>query len=106
MLAIGRALVGRPKLLLVDEMSLGLAPTIVARMMPVLRRVAIDRSVGVLFVEQHVPLALKVADRAYVLNRGELVLDRPAAELRAHPELLKSTYLGGVPIAPLQHVQR
>jgi branched-chain amino acid transport system ATP-binding protein len=105
MLAVGRALVGQPKLLLVDEMSLGLAPTIVSRMMPVLRQIANDRSVGVLFVEQHVPLALRIADRAYVLNRGELVLDRPAAELRANPELLKSSYLGGVPTAPLQPVR-
>src|ERR1700755_1046838 len=94
MLAVGRALVTRPRLLLVDEMSLGLAPVIVERMMPVLRRVAEDLGTAVLFVEQHVALALEVADRAYVLNHGQLVLEGSAAELREKPELLKSSYLG------------
>ena len=75
MLAVGRALVTRPRLLLVDEMSLGLAPVIVERMMPVLRRVAEELGTAVLFVEQHVALALEVADRAYVLNHGHLVLE-------------------------------
>jgi len=102
MLAVGRALVTRPRLLLVDEMSLGLAPVIVERMMPVLRRVAEDLGTAVLFVEQHVALALEVADRAYVLNHGHLVLEGSAAELRDKPELLKSSYLGETAVVPLE----
>ncbi|MCW2995618.1 MAG: transporter ATP-binding protein [Conexibacter sp.] len=94
MLAVGRALVSRPRLLLVDEMSLGLAPVIVERLLPILRRVATDLGAGVLFVEQHVALALEVADRAYVLNHGRLVLDGPASDLRDRPDLLRSSYLG------------
>ena len=86
MLAVGRALVSRPRLLLVDEMSLGLAPVIVERLLPVLRRVAEDLGAAVLFVEQHVALALEVADRAYVINHGRLVLEgqaeRPARTAR------------------------
>jgi branched-chain amino acid transport system ATP-binding protein len=102
MLAVGRALVRRPRLLLVDEMSLGLAPVIVERMMPVLRRVAEDLGTAVLFVEQHVALALEVADRAYVLNHGRLVLQGFAAALRENPELLQSSYLGEAAVAPLE----
>jgi branched-chain amino acid transport system ATP-binding protein len=94
MLAVGRALVSAPRVLLVDEMSLGLAPVIVERLLPILRRVAEDLGAGVLFVEQHVSLALEVADRAYVLSHGRLVLQGPAAELRGRRELLRSSYLG------------
>ena len=94
MLAVGRALVGEPRVLLVDEMSLGLAPVIVERLLPILRRVADELGAAVLFVEQHVQLALKVADRAYVLNHGRLVLDGPASDLRDRPDLLRSSYLG------------
>ena len=94
MLAVGRALVGRPKLLLVDEMSLGLAPIIVERLLPILRRVATEMGTGVLFVEQHVPLALQVADHAYVLSHGRLVAEGAAAEMSKQQELLRSSYLG------------
>jgi branched-chain amino acid transport system ATP-binding protein len=94
MLAVGRALVGRPRLLLVDEMSLGLAPVIVERLLPILRRVADDLGAGVLFVEQHVALALQVADRAYVLSHGRLALEGAAEELRQRPDLIRSSYLG------------
>jgi branched-chain amino acid transport system ATP-binding protein len=96
MLAVGRALVTKPRLLLVDEMSLGLAPVIVERLLPILRRVATDLGAGVLFVEQHVAKALQLADRAYVLSHGRLVLEGPAEELRKRPDLLKSSYLGDV----------
>jgi len=95
MLAIGRALVTRPRLLLVDEMSLGLAPVIVERLIPVLRRAADELGSSVLFVEQHVALALEVADRAYVLTHGRIGLEGPAAELRERRELLAASYLGG-----------
>ncbi len=96
MLAIGRALVSRPKLLLVDEMSLGLAPVVVERLLPVLRRVADELRTAVLVVEQHVALALELADRAYVLSHGRLVLEGRASELRHRRDLIKSCYLGEV----------
>ena len=102
MLAVGRALVSRPRLLLVDEMSLGLAPVIVERLLPVLRRVATELEAAVLFVEQHVNLALEVADRAYVLNHGRLVLEGSASELRDRPDLLRSSYLGEAAAPDLQ----
>ncbi len=95
MLALSRALVTHPKLLIVDEMSLGLAPVLVERLLPVVRRVADEQGAGVLLVEQHVDLALFVADRAYVLRHGELAANADAADLRAHPELLTRSYLGG-----------
>jgi branched-chain amino acid transport system ATP-binding protein len=94
MLAVGRALVTRPRLLLVDEMSLGLAPVIVERLLPVLRRAADELGASVLFVEQHVALALEVSDRAYVLAHGRIRLQGAAAELRERRELLAASYLG------------
>ena len=99
MLAVGRALVCAPRVLLVDEMSLGLAPVIVERLLPVLRRVAEDLGAGVLFVEQHVSLALEVADRAYVLSHGRLVLEGAAKDLRGRRDLLRSSYLGEAAVA-------
>ena len=95
MLAMGRALTVKPKLIMVDEMSLGLAPIIVERLLPVLRRIANETGAGVLLVEQHVHLALEVADRAYVLSHGNLVLEGDAAHLRENRHLLESSYLGG-----------
>src|SRR3954452_1982881 len=94
MLALGRALARRPRLLLVDELSLGLAPVVVERVLPVVRRYATETGAGVLLVEQHVELALEVADRGYVLARGEVVLERDAAALRDDRGLLVSSYLG------------
>jgi len=94
MLAVGRALVTRPRLLLVDEMSLGLAPVIVERLLPILRRAADELGSSVLFVEQHVALALEISDRAYVLTHGRIRLEGPAAELRERRELLAASYLG------------
>ncbi len=95
MLAVARALTVRPKLLMVDEMSLGLAPIIVERLLPVLREIASKTGTGILLVEQHVHLALEVADRAYVLSHGNLVLEGAAAHLRENAHLLESSYLGG-----------
>ena len=94
MLAVGRALVTRPRLLLVDEMSLGLAPVIVERLLPILRRVATELGTSVLFVEQHVALALEISDRAYILAHGRIRLEGPAAELSKRQELLAASYLG------------
>jgi branched-chain amino acid transport system ATP-binding protein len=94
MLAVGRALVTRPRLLLVDEMSLGLAPVIVERLLPILRRAADELGASVLFVEQHVALALEISDRAYILTHGRIRLEGAAAELRERRELLAASYLG------------
>jgi len=94
MLAVARALARRPKLLLLDELSLGLAPVIVERLLPVVRQYALDSGCAVLLVEQHVHLALEIADRGYVLSHGEIVLQNSAEALRADRSLLIASYLG------------
>jgi branched-chain amino acid transport system ATP-binding protein len=94
MLAIARALASQPSALLVDEMSLGLAPVIVQRLLPVIRQIATDHAIGVLLVEQHTQLALHWSDRAYVLSRGQIVLEGDSATLRKRPEMLQMSYLG------------
>jgi ABC-type branched-subunit amino acid transport system ATPase component len=94
MLAVGRALARKPKLLLLDELTLGLAPLIVESLLPVVRQYAVDAGCGVLLVEQQVQLALEFADRGYVLSHGQIVVHRPAAELRSDRHLLIASYLG------------
>ncbi|MGH8981669.1 MAG: ABC transporter ATP-binding protein, partial [Acidimicrobiales bacterium] len=94
MLAVARNLARNPELLLLDELSLGLAPLIVERLLPVVRDYARDQRCGVLLVEQHVPLALEVADTCYVLSHGDIVLHEPAATVRENQDLLVASYLG------------
>jgi branched-chain amino acid transport system ATP-binding protein len=93
MLALARALVGKPDVLLLDEPSLGLAPLVVAQLLGVLRDQAEATGLTVLLAEQNVTGALSVADRGVVLSLGEVVADRPAAELAADPAL-RHAYLG------------
>ena len=93
MLVLARALAAGPKTLLIDEMSLGLAPTIVQRLMPLCRTLA-DRGVGVLLVEQYADLALRIGDSAYLLNRGLVVMQGACSELLAQSDEVRRSYLG------------
>ena len=95
MLTLGRALAAEPRVLLADELSLGLAPLLVTRLLDAVRQAASDRGVAVLLVEQHIRSALEVADRVYVLRRGAVVLEGRAEELRARTEEIEQAYLHG-----------
>jgi branched-chain amino acid transport system ATP-binding protein len=92
MVAMGRALMARPKLLLMDEPSMGLAPILVERSFEIIQQVH-ESGVAMLVVEQNANMALSIADRGYVLSTGRLVLEGPAKELLAHEDLRKA-YLG------------
>jgi branched-chain amino acid transport system ATP-binding protein len=94
MVALARALARRPRLLVIDELSLGLAPLIVEKLLPTVREYAVSSNAGVLLVEQHVRLALQVADRGYVLSHGEVLHEDTAAHLNANRHLLVASYLG------------
>ncbi|HTO12206.1 MAG TPA: ABC transporter ATP-binding protein [Candidatus Binatia bacterium] len=98
MLAIARGLMARPRLLLLDEPSLGLAPRLVRDTFEAVRRIRAE-GVSVLLVEQLAALALEVADRGYVLDRGRIVAAGPARELRADPRVV-GAYLGRVAPSP------
>jgi branched-chain amino acid transport system ATP-binding protein len=93
MLAVGRALMLRPRLLLLDEPSFGLAPLIVEELFEILRRVNADTGVAMLIVEQNAALALELAEHAYLLETGRIVLDAPAAVIAAD-EAVRRSYLG------------
>jgi branched-chain amino acid transport system ATP-binding protein len=94
MLAVGRALMARPRLLMLDEPSLGLAPQLVAEMFRYLRRLSQEQGLTILLVEQQALLALTIADRAYVLVNGRVAISGRADDLRANPEVQR-VYLGG-----------
>jgi branched-chain amino acid transport system ATP-binding protein len=93
MLAIGRALMAKPKLLLLDEPSMGLAPLVVQEIFAVIERLRCDEGVTVLLVEQNAKAALKMADRGYVLETGKIILEGNAADLLENPEVQRA-YLG------------
>jgi branched-chain amino acid transport system ATP-binding protein len=97
MVVLARALAARPRLLLVDELSLGLAPMMVARLLTALGEAAAD-GMGVLLVEQHARQALEIAARAYVLLRGAIELEGTGADLLARLPEIERTYLGGLDV--------
>ena len=92
MLCLGRAVAARPRLLLVDEISLGLAPLAVKRLLTAVRQCAAD-GMGVVIVEQQVPLALEVSDRAYVMRRGEIAMEGASADVSRDAHLIEAHYL-------------
>jgi branched-chain amino acid transport system ATP-binding protein len=94
MLAVGRALMALPKLLALDEPSLGLSPLLVAEMMRVLKDICDTLEVSLLLVEQNARAALKIADYVYVLERGEVVLQGACQEVIESPTI-QAAYLGG-----------
>ncbi len=94
MLALAMSFVMRPKVLLIDELSLGLAPVVVGQLLPIVRRMA-DDGVTVVLVEQSVNVALTVAERAYFMERGTIMFDGPTKELLQRPDLLRSVFLSG-----------
>jgi branched-chain amino acid transport system ATP-binding protein len=95
MLTLARAIARNPKLLLVDELSLGLAPMVVERLLHAVRDVADERRIGVLMVEQHVRQALEIADRGYVMRRGSVQLDGPCSYLLSQLTEIEASYLSG-----------
>ena len=94
MLALSQALVSKPKVVLIDELSLGLAPVIIKRLIPTIRTVA-ESGVGVLLIEQFATVALGLANRVHVMDRGRIELSASATELKENPDLLHSSYLLG-----------
>lgn len=93
MLAIGRALMARPRLLMLDEPSLGLAPLLVQEIFGYIKRLNTETGLTVLVIEQNARRALEVADHGYIMEQGRIVLEGPAAELRENPDV-KEFYLG------------
>jgi branched-chain amino acid transport system ATP-binding protein len=100
MLSLARALGRSPRVLLADELSLGLAPLVVDRLLTALRRAADESGVGVLLVEQHVRRALRCADRVYVMERGRVALAGPVAEVRDQLGDIEAAYLATAPPSP------
>ena len=97
MLTLARALGRDPVVMLLDELSLGLAPIIVRRLLDAVRAASKEGGVGVLLVEQHVRQAVEVADRVYVMRRGQVVMSGPAPEVGAQLEEIEAAYLAAAP---------
>jgi branched-chain amino acid transport system ATP-binding protein len=108
MLTLARALARGPRILLADELSLGLAPLVVERLLARVRTAAKEEGVAVLLVEQHVAMALELADRAYVLGHGRVELEGAASEVRNRTHELERAYLASLPdeAAPPDSVSR
>jgi len=100
-LLLARAFMSRPKLMMIDELSLGLAPIIVEQLMDIVLEMN-RQGTSIVMVEQHVDLALEFADRAYFLEKGEVRFSGPGAELRERGDLLRSVFLAGVSEATLK----
>ena len=92
MLVLAQALVSEPRFVIIDELSLGLAPVVIQRLIPTIRSIA-ESGIGVLLIEQFATVALGLANRAYVMEGGRIQYDGLASELREKPELLQSAYL-------------
>jgi branched-chain amino acid transport system ATP-binding protein len=92
MVVLAQAIVSRPRYVIIDELSLGLAPVVVQRLIPTIRAIA-ESGAGVLLIEQFATVALGLAERAYVIEHGRIEYAGPASELRDRPELLQSAYL-------------
>jgi branched-chain amino acid transport system ATP-binding protein len=106
MLTLARALARRPRLLLVDELSLGLAPLIVVRLLEAVRHAASADGVAVLLVEQHITQALKIADRGYVLRRGRIVLEDRAGSLAGRIDEIAESYLERTPASDVSRTNQ
>src|ERR1700752_2885103 len=94
MLALGTALMTRPELLMIDELSLGLAPTIVGQLLEVVQEIH-ARGTTIVIVEQSVNVALNLAKRAVFMEKGEVMCDGPAADLLERPDILRSVFIAG-----------
>ena len=92
MLVLAQALVSKPKFVLIDELSLGLAPVVVKRLIPTIEKLAAE-GIGVLLIEQFATIALGMANEAYVMGHGKIEFSGTASELKKKPELLQSAYL-------------
>jgi branched-chain amino acid transport system ATP-binding protein len=92
MVVLAQGLISQPRYMLIDELSLGLAPVVVSRLIPVIRTIA-EGGTGVLLIEQFATVALGLANQAHIMEGGRIRFSGPASELRANPELLQSAYL-------------
>jgi ABC-type branched-subunit amino acid transport system ATPase component len=99
MLGLAKALILKPRLLLIDELSLGLAPKVVTELMTTVRTIN-DGGTAVILVEQSVSTALRLVEHAYFMEKGEIRFDGRASELLARPDLLRSVFLAGAAARP------
>jgi ABC-type branched-subunit amino acid transport system ATPase component/predicted MFS family arabinose efflux permease len=98
MLTLGMAFIGRPRLLMIDELSLGLAPTVIAQLLEIVKAMR-EQGITIILVEQSVNLALTLADEAYFMEKGEIRFHGPTAELLERPDVLRSVFLEGAATA-------